>query len=387
MLPGAPSAEPTSGVPASLATAASCSASGIAASSFDTALRRRRFPRRSAPDVRPRVGLRCVHWRCVHLGRVGLRRVASVSRLRRSPRPRSPLLRAGTTCTRRSRTYRLAARRSVGHAGPRRRRRRRRKPGTRSPGSAQQDRRTMPPMRQPARQAPTLRIAPVPQAVPSRSWLTCVRSAGLHVAGVARAGVAVARARGAGRLRRRRATARAVARRRGLAHARGARVRRAAAHACRAVVALRAAHAVIARRTVGHARPRRRRRRGRAGLACVPGVRNARAVERAADDAARQARPTAAEHPRAARRAVGHVGVRARAGRVDVRRSCTRGCRRSCTRVPAASGVVVRPPAPLHVDVAWHTLGVHAYVVPPHTPAVQWSPCVQLTPSLHAARR
>jgi hypothetical protein len=59
---------------------------------------------------------------------------------------------------------------------------------------------------------------------------------------------------------------------------------------------------------------------------------------------------------------------------------------KSCVHgVPSGAGVVVQPPAPSHVDVAWQSPGVHEYVVPPHAPAVQMSFVVHALPSLQAA--
>jgi hypothetical protein len=50
---------------------------------------------------------------------------------------------------------------------------------------------------------------------------------------------------------------------------------------------------------------------------------------------------------------------------------------------PPAFSVTVQPPAPLHVDVVWHCVGVHVYGVPPHVPLVHTSLEVHATPSLH----
>ncbi len=50
--------------------------------------------------------------------------------------------------------------------------------------------------------------------------------------------------------------------------------------------------------------------------------------------------------------------------------------------VPSALLVVVQAPVPSQVEVAWQAVAVQVYEVPPQTPAVQTSVLVQATPSL-----
>jgi hypothetical protein len=50
---------------------------------------------------------------------------------------------------------------------------------------------------------------------------------------------------------------------------------------------------------------------------------------------------------------------------------------------PVCLSTIEQPPLPLHVALCWQLVGVHAYAVPPHDPAIQTSFDVQALPSLH----
>src|SRR6185437_7545107 len=116
----------------------------------------------------------------------------------------------------------------------------------------------------------------------------------------------------------------AVAARAGLARCRGARVGRAPARAVRALVALGAGIAVVARRAVGHARPRARGCARRAGLAGVRRVDGRRRVERTSDEAPCGARRVVTHLARPAARPVRERRVSAVTGTVAHVAGCSR---------------------------------------------------------------
>ena len=56
----------------------------------------------------------------------------------------------------------------------------------------------------------------------------------------------------------------------------------------------------------------------------------------------------------------------------------------SAQRVPIAVLVMMQPPLPSQLELAWQFVAIHAYAVPPQTPPVQTSLLVQVLLSLHA---